>query len=185
MSGKIYNRNNFHKHTFCIFRERNASEIENQKPHYKSKSGSSYFFTEAGVYRLSDHWGRAANCKWRLQASGISGKERTKLGFAGWSAFHPDNGIDKLYYIEADFANNSVTFNHKSNESNNPDAILRTAAETEKRIKQIRSLISDNSWTKYYPEKDPENLNREVIQKLIDSDKTLQQIKSEIGSNVE
>ena len=180
MEAKIYHRNNFHKHTFCIFHERDLSEIKDQKPHYKSKSGSSYFFTEAGVYRLSNHWGRAANCKWRLQASGTSGKDRTKLGFALWQEFHPDNDTEKLYYIKADFENNSVTFDHKSNQNANPNAMLRTASETEKRIKQIRNLLSDHSWTKYYPENEPENLIKEVIQKLINSDKTLHQVKSEV-----
>ena len=79
---KTYNKTNFHKHTFCIFKEVDFETIQNLKPNYKSKSGSSYFFTDQGVYRLSNHWGRAANCKWRLEISSksqITNSNRTKL----------------------------------------------------------------------------------------------------------
>lgn len=180
MSVKIYDRRNFHKYTFCIYKQVELSAIENRKPDYKSKSGSSYYFTETGVYRMSNHWGRAANCKWRLQPLENPGTERTKLGFAHWTEFHPDNDTEKLYYIEVDFENHSVTFNHKSNQKENSETVLRTASETTKRIKQIRNLFDNNSWTAYYPQKDSELLVREVIQKLVDTEKTLQQIKSEI-----
>ncbi|GEP50940.1 hypothetical protein FNO01nite_16120 [Flavobacterium noncentrifugens] len=181
MSEKKYNSKNFHRYTFCIFKQVGLSEIQNQKPNYKSKSGSSYFFTETGVYRLSNHWGRAANCKWRLQPSGNSGTERTKLGFAKWEQFHPDNDTEKLYVIEVDFENDSVIFNHKSNESKSPAAILRTASETTKRIKQIRNLLDNHSWTQYYPQKDRETLKKEVITKLIQTEKSLQEIKAEVN----
>lgn len=180
MSGKVYDRKNFHKYTFCIYKQVEWSAIENRKPDYKSKSGSSYYFTETGVYRLSNHWGRAANCKWRLQPLQNPGTERTKLGFAHWTEFHPDNDTEKLYYIEVNFENQSVTFNHKSNQKENVETVLRTASETTKRIKQIRNLLDNACWTQYYPQKESKVLQREVIQKLVDSEKTLQQIKSEI-----
>jgi len=180
MSAAIYNRKNFHKYTFCIYKQVALSAIENRKPDYKSKSGSSYYFTNDGVYRLSNHWGRAANCKWRLQPLESPGSERTKLGFAHWNEFHRDNDTEKLYYIEVDFENNSVTFNHKSNLKENETAIFRTASETTKRIKQIRSLLDNAGWTQYYPQKDSKVLQYEVIQKLVDTEKTLQLIKSEI-----
>ena len=180
MSSKVYDRRNFHKYTFCIYKQVELSVIENRKPDYKSKSGSSYYFTETGVYRLSNHWGRAANCKWRLNPLQNPGTKRTKLGFAHWTEFHPDNDTEKLYCIEVSFENNNVTFNHKSNQKENSNAILRTASETTKRIKQIRNLLDNTRWTQYYPQKESEVLQREVIQKLVDTDKTLQQIKSEI-----
>ena len=66
MTTKTYNKTNFHKHTFCIFHEVDFDVVKELKPNYTSKSGSSYYFVESGVYRFSNHWGRAANCKWRL-----------------------------------------------------------------------------------------------------------------------
>lgn len=178
MEAKSYNRNNFHKNTFCIFTEAAFSEIENQKPDYKSKSGSAYYFTENGVYRLSDHWGRAANCKWRLQTDTRS-ESRIKLGFAQWTAFHRDNDSEKLYFIEVDFEGNSVNFQHKESGNIQPGSILRTASETTKRIRQIRTLQKEDAWTRHYPQ-DPETVKRKVILELIQTDKTLQQIKSQL-----
>ena len=63
-----YHKNNFHSHTFCEFVAVESLPKIFSTPNYKSKSGSSYFFTEEGVYRSSNHWGRAANCRWRLIA---------------------------------------------------------------------------------------------------------------------
>ena len=180
MDSKIYNRNNFHKHTFCVFREVPFSEIQHLKPDYTSKSGSSYYFMPTGVYRKSNHWGRAANCKWRLQPLENNHKERTKIGFALWNEFHPDNDTEKLYFIEVNFENDAVVFSHKASADPTSTSVLRTASETTKRIKQIRNLLKDISWTAYFPQYDSETLKQKVIVALIHSDKTLQQIKSEI-----
>lgn len=99
MTSKIYNKTNFHQHTFCVFQEVLLVEIQNLNPNYKSKSGSSYYFLEMGVFRLSNHWGRAANCKWRLESNTTQSTNRTRLGFANWTSFHNDNDIEKLYFI--------------------------------------------------------------------------------------
>lgn len=178
MRADSFDRNNFHKNTFCIFHEADLSAIAERKPNYKSKSGSSYYFTDDGVYRLSNHWGRAANCKWRLQSDAKSGN-RTKLGFALWSSFHRDNDVEKLYFIQVDFEKQSVHFEHKDS-GNHQNESLRTAAETTKRIRQIRNLLENDAWTKYYPQENPESLLRKTIDELIHTDKTLQQIKSEL-----
>lgn len=176
MSDQGFHRNNFHKNTFCIFHEVNPGEITSLPLGYKSKSGSSYYFTETGVYRLSNHWGRAANCKWRLQSAGNT-MGRMKLGFAAWVAFHRDNDIEKLYYIEADPENNTVLFQHKDS-GNYKNEVLRTASETAKRIKQIRHLLENDAWTKYYPGTKPETLKEKIIAQMIQTDLTLQQIKA-------
>ena len=86
MTQKKYNKNNFHKHTFCEFTEVDATTISNIEWHYKSKSGSGYCFTEQGVYRISNHWGRAANCRWRLisrasSKTGANTSSRAKINF--------------------------------------------------------------------------------------------------------
>ena len=50
---KSYNKYNFHNHTFCIWNEVDFDKIKELKINYKSKSGSSYIFTEIGVYRIN------------------------------------------------------------------------------------------------------------------------------------
>lgn len=176
MGAEIFHRNNFHKNTFCIFNEVSLNEISDLKMNYKSKSGSSYYFTESGVYRLSNHWGRAANCKWRLQAQSGTGN-RTRLGFAPWTAFHRDNETEKLYFIEVDFENGAVFFQHKDGGNYNGQ-LLRTAPETTQRIRQIRNLLDNGAWLKYYPGENPEALKRKVIGQMATTNQTLQQIKS-------
>lgn len=176
MQAKTYNRNNFHKYTFCVFNEANFSEVSHLKPDYKSKSGSVYYFSETGVFRLSNHWGRAANCKWRLQTDSKS-ERRTKLGFALWTSFHRDNDSEKLYFIELD-SDNSVHFQHKDNGGFQSEFVLRTTSETTKRLKQIRNLQTNDAWTKYFSE-DSKTVMKKVIEQLIQTDKPLQQIKSE------
>ena len=180
MNPGFYHRNNFHKNTFCIFTEAELTAVAGLKPGYKSKSGSSYYFTETGVYRLSNHWGRAANCKWRLQTA-FKSENRTKLGFALWTAFHRDNDSEKLYFIEADFKTNSVHFQHKDGGNFKSGAVLRTASETTKRIRQIRNLLDNDAWTKYFPTDNPEKLKEKVILEMIQTDQTLQQIKSALA----
>jgi len=171
--GETFHRNNFHKNTFCIFNEAHLEEIEKLSAGYKSKSGSSYYFTENGVYRLSNHWGRAAGCKWRLQSGGLS-ENRTRLGFASWTSFHRDNDFEKLYFIER--TPDGVHFQHKD-AGNYNGQLLRAASETTKRIRQIRNLLENDAWTKYYPQGDPAILKEKAIEALIQTDQTLQQIK--------
>lgn len=173
---KTYNSTNFHKHTFCIFREVSLEQLKGLKPNYTSKSGSSYYFTAEGVYRVSNHWGRAANCKWRLQALENVSSDRTRAGYADWIEFHPDNDVQKLYFIEVDFDSNAVNYNHIGNNSN-VGPILRTATETTKRIKQIRLLLKSDDWAKHLDYENLEDARKQIIGELIATDKTLQEIK--------
>lgn len=154
--------------------------IADLKLSYKSKSGSSYYFTKNGVYRLSNHWGRAANCKWRLQVNSktqSSNSNRTKLGFAKWTDFYPDNDLEKLYFIEVDFENKTVNFFHKQSEHYSENKVLRTASETTKLIQQIRMLLEENAWMKYLKESNPKHLRQAIIEELINSNKTFQEIR--------
>jgi len=171
---KTYNRYNFHKHTFCIFKEAPLQETENREPDFKSKSGSTYYFTQTGVYRLSNHWSRVANCRWRLEANSQN-LSRTKLGFALWSAFHMDNETEKLYFITVDFASNSVQYEHIGN-ATNQNAVLRTASETTKIVKQIRNLLETDSWARYKEGK-IEDLRKTIVEKLITTNLPLAEIK--------
>jgi len=176
MSKSFYNRSNFHNRTFCIFIAVDLEVIKDIQPNFKSKSGSSYYFTESGVYRLSNHWGRAANCKWRL-SSDTKNSNRTKLGFANWNDFYPDNDFEKLYFIEVNFETQSANYYHKQNENFTSDKVIRTSNETTKLIKQIRILFEETAWTKYLKADNPEILRKEIIEKLINSTKSFQEIR--------
>ena len=176
---KSYNKLNFHKHTFCIFKEVTFESISDLKMNYKSKSGSSYYFVENGVYRLSNHWSRVANCRWRLDKNSnnqIPNSIRIKLGFAEWKDFYPDNDFEKLYFIEIN-ADNEVNYFHK-NGSNYSNQILRTTSETTKVIKQIRTLLEETAWAKYLKEENIEILRKQIIEQLISTNQSFQEIRS-------
>lgn len=177
---KTYNSTNFHKHTFCIFKEVTPDKIKALKPNYTSKSGSSYYFTDKGVYRVSNHWGRAANCKWRLQPLENTPSERRRAGYANWDEFHPDNDIQKLYFIEVDLNANTVNYTHIGNAPES-SSVLRTASETTKRIKQIRQLLKSDDWARHLDLEDIQDIRKQIIQELILTNKTFQEIKKALS----
>lgn len=172
------NPNSF-KHTFCVFQEVDLQLIESKKPDFSSDSGSLYFYTEKGMYRLSNHWGRLANSKWRL-VSEIETNSKTKLGFALWTDFHPDNATEKLYYLEVDFVKETILYQHKNNPSFDQKAILRTSIETTKRIKQARNILTLTNWAKYFENSDINELRKQIINELIYTNKSLEEIKQNV-----
>lgn len=168
------------KNTFCVFHEKKVEDIAILAVQYESKSGSKYYYTPKGMYRLSNHWGRLANSKWRLEPLELESLSKTKLGFASWDEFYPDNPIEKIYYLEANFINNTVNYQHKLNPKYNNNAVLRTSFETSKRIKQIRNLFNLTSWAKYFEYDDLNVLRKKIITELILTNKTLEEIKREL-----
>ncbi len=179
-----FNRNNFHKHTFCIFKEVSIHEIKDLMVSFKSKSGSVYYYTDNGVYRLSNHWSRVANCRWRLlENSNIqnSNSNKNKLGYANWNDFFADNDFEKLYFITIDFKTNEANYFHKNASNCNDDCLLRTSQQTMKRIKEIRKILDETAWAKYYNE-DVALLRKKIVEQLIQSNKTLQEIKAQFLS---
>jgi len=143
-----YNKFNFHKHTFCLFQQVEKDAILDLKLGYKSASGSEYYFTESGVFRKSNHWGRASNCRWRLVTNSDYKNQIESVGFANWTDFYPNNETEKLFYIEVNEAKNEVYFNHKNN-PNYTNQLLRNASDTTKRIKEIKNVLQSNLWAKY------------------------------------
>jgi hypothetical protein len=179
--GKIFRPNpNSFKNTFCVFNEVLSEKIENLKMQYESKSGSKYFYTEKGMYRLSNHWGRLANSKWRLEQIHPETESKFKIGFAPWDAFYPDNAVDELYFIQPDYLNNSVNYQHKNNPDYDNKAILRTSFETTKRIKQARNILTLTSWAKYFDFDAIDDLRKVIVEQLIYTNKTLEEIKREL-----
>ena len=171
---------NSFKNTFCVFQEVLSDKIENLKVQYDSKSGSKYFYTEEGMYRLSNHWGRLANSKWRLEPMEQETDSKFKIGFAAWNEFYPDNAEEELYYLEANYTKKTVNYQHKNNPNYDGKAVLRTSFETTKKIKQIRNLFALTSWAKYFEYDDLDVLRKEIIEQLIYTNKTLDEIKREL-----
>ncbi|MFN7045056.1 MAG: hypothetical protein ACK4M1_07650 [Flavobacterium sp.] len=174
---KKYNKTNFHKHTFCEFIEVDAAAIPNIDWHYKSKSGSGYCFTEEGVYRVSNHWGRAANCRWRLISEIKNPNQKERIGYAKWIDFYPNNETENLFYVEVNFETKEATFKHKNNPNYEGKAVLRNASETAKVIRQIKEILESDTWAKYLDFDDLEQLRKEIITKLIQTSFSFAEIK--------
>lgn len=172
------NPNSF-KNTFCVFNEVSIEAINKLKIQYDSKSGSKYYYTKIGMYRLSNHWGRLANSKWRLEPLEPETRSKIKLGFASWDTFYPDNALEELYYLEADYKKKIVNYQHKNNPNYDNKAVLRTSFETTKRIKQARNLFNLTSWAKYFDYEDLDVLRQKIIDQLIFTNKPLEDIKKD------
>lgn len=138
---KTYHKGNFFKHTYCVFQQVTQAHFPFviAEPHYKSKSGSAYFYSEEGVYRIANHWGRAANCRWRIESLPEAKKERLKIGFARWTDFYPNNYSDRLYVITIN--EDTVQFQHIQEVGETTNKIVRSATETAKVIRKIKGLL--------------------------------------------
>lgn len=182
MTSKKYNKTNFHKHTFCEFKEVTFDEISDMIIHHKSKSGSSYSFSDEGVYRISNHWGRAANCRWRLISNSSSkiNNSNNRIGFAKWVDFYPNNDTEKLFYIEVDFETNAVIFQHKNNPNYDGKSIVRNASETAKVIRQIKEIIETTTWVSYYKIENIQLTRKIIIESLLKTNLSLAEIKRNI-----
>lgn len=180
IEGKFKPNSNTLKNTFCIFYEREVSEIAGMQPDFESDSGSTYFYTEYGMYRLSNHWGRLANSKWRLLLKNDTNGSKVKLGFANWVDFYPDTKTDLLYYLDFDVVQREISYQHKNNPNYDGKAVLRTSDATMKRIKTARNILNLSNWAKYFENWEVEVLRLMVINQLIHTNKTIEQIKKEL-----
>lgn len=180
LENKKYNRFNFHKYTFCDFQEVAENALNELQLAYTSKSGSSYYFTKEGVYRVANHWGRVANCRWRLISSNDKPNQNLRIGYAEWINFFPNNETEKLFYIEVDYELKTVKFHHKFNSNFNGKKILRTANETAKAIKNCKIILNTTNWAKHFEKKDLEFLRKELIEQIIYSNKSFLEIRKNI-----
>jgi hypothetical protein len=178
---KKYHSNNFHKHTFCLWKEVPLSEFEVMKPNFKSQSGSEYFFNDEGVYRISNHWGRVANCRWRLLPLTGYKNQHTKIGFANWADFYPNDETANLFFIHVNWEQKTVDFFHKDMPFYDGKSVLRNAVDTAKTIKTIKQILNEDAWAKYLDYEDLEGLRRGVIEKFINSNLSLNEIKREFN----
>lgn len=169
---KTYNQSNFFKHTFCEFIQKDDFSFP-EKTNYKSKSESRYFYTEEGVYRKSNHWGRVANCRWKLIAKKDYKNQTTGIGYAKWTDFYPIHSKEKIFFIDVNF--DKKTAEIKSNQKTSTTHLFNFP-EAIKRKKQITHLFKETKWANYF-EMDLTELRCAIISEYIHSDKTLQQIK--------
>ena len=175
----LYNKYNFHNGTFCIWNQVDIELIKNLKINYKSKSGSSYVFVDEGIYRISNHWGRISNCRWKLNSNSNYKNQSTTVGFAKWNDFFINDETSKLFFIKVDFDNKSVAFSHKNSEDYDGKAIVRNAKETSKIIQTIKIILNKKSWSTHLNYDNFEELQKEIIYKLINSERSFLAIKQD------
>lgn len=176
---KKYHKYNFFKYTYCEFSLKEHAFFNDKTPHYKSKSGSLYFYTEEGVYRYSNHWGRVANCRWKIENVESYKNQQYYVGYAKWTDFYPLNNVEKLFYITVCFETQKAKINHVKNKDKTLHYLF-TANNARKRVKHIQQLFKEERWAKYF-NTDINVLRKQIILALIQSNKTLQQIKTELN----
>jgi len=183
VANKTYNKLNFHSYTFCIWKEVLFNEIVDLKINYQSQSGSQYIFTDQGLYRISNHWGRVANCHWRLIPLAQFKNQNTIVGYAKWVDFYSNDDTSKLFYIKVDFDSEvsglDVNFYHKLSLENEEKVILRNARETAKTIQTIKKVLTETDWAKYLQYDDLDVLRKKIVNELVNSDKNFLEIKKQ------
>lgn len=97
------------------------------------------------------------------------------LGFAKWTDFYHLNDTDRLFFIQVNFESSKVYFQHKAL-SENESPYLFTALEAQKRVKQIRLLLKEDKWAKYY-NVDISELRENIITDYVNSSDTIQVLK--------
>ena len=80
-----------------------AARVKASRPSYVSGSGSTYWYMDEGVYRMSDHWGRhVGTCDWFLEGqspsdSAFAFDDGEAMGFAEWGSFELKNDEARTY----------------------------------------------------------------------------------------
>ena len=180
---KNYHSFNFFKHTYCEFKLVGEEFFKEKLIHFKSKSGSKYFYTDIGVYRYSNHWGRVANCRWKINGIENYKNQNYYIGYANWFDFHSLNSSNEEFYLEVDYEKKEVVV--KAIKSNSKSTkYLMTLSFALKRKKEITTIFKGYKWASYFYE-DIEVLREKLIVSLINSHKTLQVIKQTLKRDLE
>lgn len=177
MANKTYTKLNFHSHTFCIWKEVPFAEVAAMKISYTSQSGSQYIFTAEGLYRISNHWGRVANCHWRLIPLTEFKNQNVTVAFANWTDFYSNDDTSKLFFVKVNWETKEVNFYHKLTVENNTKVVLRNAKETAKTIRTIKEVLTQEDWAKYLKYEDLEALRKEIVTELVNTFKSFLEVK--------
>lgn len=178
---KSYHNFNFFKHTYCEFEKAREDFFLKNEVHYKSKSGSKYFYTKEGVYRYSNHWGRVANCRWKISGIEDYKNQNYYIGYANWLDFHPLNNFEKVFYIVVDEISGKSTI-YRIKENDATKHFLMTLNLAQQRLKQIKKLFKDYKWAMYY-NASVDIVRSKLVTKLINSDKALQELKQQLKND--
>ena len=173
-----FHKFNFFRYTYCEFESQSIDFFKDKSAHYQSKSGSLYFYADDGVYRYSNHWGRVANCRWKIKEVAEYKSQNYYVGFAKWNDFYPLNNTDKVFYLEVDFLQKQAKVKRLKNKEKK-EVFLMTSTLAHQRLKQIQTLFNEYKWAKYF-EKDIEELRKILITNLINTNKPIQQLKREL-----
>lgn len=173
-----FHKFNFFRYTYCEFESQSIDFFKDKSAHYQSKSGSLYFYTDAGVFRYSNHWGRVANCRWKIKGNETYKSQNYYVGFAKWNDFYPLNNTDKVFYLEVDFLLKQAKVKRLKNKVKK-EVFLMTSTLAHQRLKQIQTLFNEYKWAKYF-EEDIEVLRKILITNLINTNKPIQQLKREL-----
>ena len=176
-----YHKFNFYRNTYCEFEMKNVDFFKEMKAHFQSKSGSYYYYTEEGVFRYSNHWGRVANCRWKIKGIEEYKNQNYYVGFANWSDFFPLNNTDKAFYISVDFQEEQAKICRILND-NIGEHFLMTSEMAHQKLKSIREVFKDVKWMSYLKE-DNKSIQKRVIEELISTNKSLQIIKVDERKN--
>ncbi|WBX72123.1 hypothetical protein [Tenacibaculum retecalamus] len=173
-----FHKFNFFRYTYCEFESQSIDFFKDKSAHYQSKSGSLYFYIDAGVFRYSNHWGRVANCRWKIKGIETYKSQNYYVGFAKWNDFYPLNNTDKVFYLEVDFLLKQAKVKRLKNKVKK-EVFLMTSTLAHQRLKQIQTLFNEYKWAKYF-EEDIEVLRKILITNLINTNKPIQQLKREL-----
>ena len=172
-----YNRTNFFKHTYCQFEFKTFDVLKEENIHFKSKSGSTYVYTEEGVYRHSNHWGRVANCRWKLNGVTKYQNQNYYVGYAKWTDFYSLTSDEKLFGLKIDFETEKVEV-YKPEEKEKEQLFNLTVIFKKK--KEVEEVFKNTKWMQYH-NKELEVLQERIIEKILTTNKSLQQIKLELS----
>lgn len=179
MRNSLFSRYNFHSHTFCVWQEVPSDTINGMRINFTSKSKSQYIFVLDGLYRISDHWGRVANCHWRINPISAYKNQNRTVAFAFWTDFYSNEDHSNLFYIKVDWELSAVNFYHKSDKNIIGTEIFRNAKETAKIIRIIKEILSSEGWAKYLNHKNLKDLRRKIVTELITTSRSFIEIKKD------
>jgi len=173
-----YNNLNFFKHTYCEFEMIHNDFFKQESTHFKSKSGSLYFYTEEGVYRYSNHWGRVANCRWKISGVEDYKNQNYYVGYANWIDFFSLKTSEKSFYLDVDFTKKEVEICCKQKNDITTHSLM-TLELALKKLKQIKTIFKEYKWALYFNE-NIDVLRKELIYNLINTEKDLHVIKQDL-----
>lgn len=177
---KIYNPTNFFKHTYCEFQEADFDFKDTTKS-FKSKSGSLYYYTKNGVYRYSNHWGRVANCRWKLAGAKNYKNQQFYVGYANWTDFYSLTATEKMFFLTVDFDIKKVKINVIDAQNN--QSFLFSMARAIQRKKEIQNVFTNDKWLRYIDGNSVE-LQQKLINQLCSSNTSLQELKRQLQFSI-